>query len=83
MYKAFSLLRNHLASPLLIQAWLSINRCTFAVVIVTTVHNLWILLLHWHEAAEQQPVFFMPGGVVHQNTGAGPYTPDYPLRSFD
>ena len=46
MYKALSLLRTHLESPLLRQAWLSINRRTFAVVIVTTVHNLWLLLLH-------------------------------------
>ena len=46
MYKALRQIRNHLASLLLIQVWLSINRRTFAVVIVTTVHNLWLLLLH-------------------------------------
>ena len=52
-------------------------------VIIAAVHNIWFLLLHWHETAEQQPVFFMLGGAVLQTNRAGPYTPDYPDRSVD
>ena len=82
MYKALRQLRGHLALPLISQAWPSINCHTFAVVIFTTVHNIWLLLLHWHEL-EKNDVFYKFGGTVLQLFGAGPYTPDFPNRSLD
>jgi hypothetical protein len=45
-YKALHHLRQLLESPYLAAAWSTIDRHTFAVVMVTTVHTLWLSLLH-------------------------------------
>ena len=83
MYKALRQLRGHLDSLLLSQAWPSINWYTLVVVIVTTVYNHCLLLLHGYDATEQKPVCFMPGETVLQTCGAGPYILDLPNRSVD
>ena len=83
MYKELNFLRNHLAYLLLRQAWQSINRRIFSIVIVTIVHDLWFTLLHWFELAEKKDIFYKPGDPILHICGASPAAHAYADRIID
>ena len=52
MYHDLDLFRHHLESPTLANAWVSVNRRMFSVVILELVHSLWLILLEWDETEQ-------------------------------
>ena len=83
MYRALNLLRNHLESPSLAHAWVSVNRRTFSVVILELVHSLWLILFQWEEMAQKCDVFYRPGQHVLKIRGAAPFHGNDPASSLD
>jgi len=57
MYRALTILRRHLESSTLTQAWSSINHHFFLVVIIQKAQEIWINLLHWEKCATHIPLF--------------------------
>ena len=58
MFKCLQYLRGRLASSALLQAWPSMDHRTFLVIIMATVHDLWITLLQWEEACTMVPLYY-------------------------
>ena len=74
MYRALNHLRLGLEDRNLDNAWRSVNRRAFSIVIVQLVHDLWITLHHWEEGAMKMPMFYMANGSLLQIEGAAPFT---------
>jgi len=83
MYRAFTIFCLHLESSRLAQAWPSINRRSFSVVIIQKVQKLCINLLHWEEGAINIPLFYNQGQQRLRVTGVAPFHNYHSGKSID
>ena len=83
MFRALTFLRNKLSNPTLHHAWQSMDKRSFSMVIVQSVQDLWISLLHWEEAAAQMPLYYQQDLSVVTVGGAAPFPSSSPTASID
>ena len=83
LYRGLDLLRARLESASLAQAWATIPKRPFAVVILDMVHTLWNTLNHWAEHTQMADLFYMPDGQVLKVRGGAPNHVSVPGSSID
>ena len=83
MFRALTFLRDKLSNPTLHHAWQSMDKRSFSMVIVQSVQDLWIALLHWEEAAAQMPLYYQQDSSVVTVGGAAPFPSSSPTASID
>ena len=72
MYKALLWIHELMESQLLTQAWPSIDKQEFSMVIRESTHSLWVDLLHWHDAAEEVSLLYKSAVYALRMHGASP-----------
>ena len=83
MFKCLEYLQGRLASSALLQAWPSMDHRTFLVIIMATVHDLWITLLQSEEACTMVLLYYKSDQSVLRINGGTPFVATAPSISLN
>ena len=82
-YRALAYLNDQLGSPQLLQAWSTVDRRSFSVVICDLAHDLWLILLNWFEGSDKLPLYYASGTRILRITGGSPGNHLVPAACID
>lgn len=72
-YIALEYLNSRILSPVLAQAWATIDHRSFSAIIIFHVHTVWVSLIHWADDCERLDVYYRHGNDILKITAFAPF----------